>query len=44
MTFIVTQDGVVYQKDLGKKTATFGKTTREYNPDSEWRKAEQEPQ
>jgi len=43
MTFIVNQDGVVYQKDLGKKTETLGKFMREYNPDSSWRKAEKEP-
>jgi len=40
MTFIVNADGVVYQKDLGKKTAVIGKAMKEYNPDSSWRKAE----
>jgi hypothetical protein len=43
MTFIVNQDGIVYQKDLGKKSETTGKAMQEYNPDSSWRKAEQEP-
>lgn len=43
MTFVVNQDGVVYQKDLGKKTETLGKSMREYNPDSSWSKAEEEP-
>jgi Protein of unknown function (DUF2950) len=43
MTFIVNQDGVVYQKDLGKKTEALGKAMQEYNPDSSWRKAEDEP-
>jgi hypothetical protein len=43
MTFIVNQDGVVYQKDLGKKTEARGKSMREYNPDSSWSKAEGEP-
>ena len=42
MTFIVNQDGVVYQKDLGKKTEALGKAMRDYNPDSSWRKAEEE--
>ena len=42
MTFIVNQDGVVYQKDLGKKTETLGKAMQEYNPDSNWRKVEEE--
>ena len=43
MTFIVSQDGVVYQKDLGKKTEGLGKSMHEYNPDSSWSKAEEEP-
>jgi Protein of unknown function (DUF2950) len=42
MTFIVNQDGIVYQKDLGKKTEALGKSMREYNSDSSWRKAEEE--
>ena len=40
MTFIVDEDGVVYQKDLGKKTDVLAKAMRGYNPDSSWRKAE----
>ena len=43
MTFIVNQDGVVYQKDLGWKTEALGKSMHEYNPDSSWSKAEEEP-
>ncbi len=39
MTFIVNQDGVVYQKDLGKRTGILGKAIEEYNPDSTWRNA-----
>ena len=42
MTFIVSQDGVVYQKDLGKKTEALGKAMQEYNPDSSWSKAEED--
>ena len=35
-TFIVSQDGVVYQKDFGAATAdTFAKMTR-FNPDKSW--------
>ena len=41
MTFIVNQDGVVYQKDLGQKTEARGKSMEEYNPDSSWGKAEE---
>ena len=43
MTFIVSQDGTVYQKDLGKKTEALGKAMQEYNPDSSWSKAEEQP-
>ena len=43
MTFIVGMDGVVYQKDLGKKTEVIGKAMKEYNPDPSWQKA-MEPQ
>jgi hypothetical protein len=42
MTFIVNEDGVVYQKDLGKKTNTLAKTMKEYNPDSSWQKADEQ--
>ena len=42
MTFIVNQDGVVYQKDLGSKTEARGKAMQEYSPDSSWGKAEEE--
>ena len=37
MTFIVNQQGRVYQKDLGDKTAKLVKQIRAYNPDSSWR-------
>jgi len=40
MTFVVNADGVVYQKDLGKKTEALGRAMREYNIDSTWHKAE----
>ncbi len=40
MTFLVGEDGVVYQKDLGKKTEVLAKSMKEYNPDSSWQKAE----
>jgi hypothetical protein len=44
MTFIVGEDGVVYQKDLGKKTTVVAKAMNEYNPSSSWQKAEDEPE
>ena len=37
MTFIVNQQGRVYQKDLGEKTAKMVKDLRTYDPDSSWR-------
>jgi hypothetical protein len=40
MTFIVNQDGVVYQKDLGPKTAQAANAMKTYNPDKAWAKAE----
>ena len=36
MTFVVNQDGVVYQKDLGDDTATQAPELAEYNPDESW--------
>jgi len=42
MTFIVGLDGVVYQKDLGKKTDAHAKAMKEYNPNSSWQKAEEQ--
>lgn len=44
MTFIVGSDGVIYQKDLGKKTEELAKAMMEYNPNSSWQKAEEEQQ
>src|SRR5262245_60404401 len=37
MTFLVNQQGRVYQKDLGPKTAKLAADMKEYNPDSSWR-------
>ncbi len=42
MTFIVGEDGVVYQKDLGKKTGALAKAMKQYNPNSGWQKAEEQ--
>lgn len=36
MTFIVNQDGVVYQRSLGEKTARTAAAMKEYNPDARW--------
>lgn len=36
MTFIVNQQGDVYQKDLGSDTTKLARQMTEYNPDSSW--------
>jgi hypothetical protein len=38
MTFIVNQEGVVYEKDLGPKTAEIAGKMSKYNPDRTWKK------
>jgi hypothetical protein len=42
-TFQVNNDGVVYQKDLGPKTAEIAPTIKEYNPDKTWVETDDEP-
>ena len=37
MTFIVNQDGVVYEKNLGPQTSTLVEAITEFNPDRSWR-------
>ena len=39
-TFIVNQDGVVYEKDLGPKTPTIAGAMRAFNPDKSWKKSD----
>ena len=36
MTFIVGSDGVIYEKDLGKKTDVIAKVMKKYDPDATW--------
>lgn len=43
MTFIVNHEGVVYQKDLGKKTKSIAERMRAFNPSPDWQKAEPVP-
>jgi Protein of unknown function (DUF2950) len=43
-TFLVSEDGVVYEKDLGKKTETLAISMHEFNPDSTWQRTELEQQ
>jgi Protein of unknown function (DUF2950) len=41
MTFIVNQDGVVYQQDLGEQTGDLASQIAAYNPDSSWQPAQE---
>jgi len=41
MTFIVGEDGIVYQKDLGKGTDAIARAMSEFQPDASWQKAEE---
>jgi Protein of unknown function (DUF2950) len=36
MTFIVDQDGIVLQKDLGRNTAAVAAAMKLFNPDLSW--------
>lgn len=40
MTFIVNQDGIVYQKNLGKDTAKIAQAMTIFDPDKTWKKVE----
>ncbi len=39
MTFLVGADGIIYEKDLGAKTADLAKAMTAYNPDKTWKPA-----
>jgi hypothetical protein len=41
MTFLVDQSGIVYEKDLGKRTPAVAKTLAAYSHDGSWRTADQ---
>jgi hypothetical protein len=40
MSFIVNQDGVVYEKDLGPETATIAAAIAAFKVDKSWRQTE----
>ena len=40
MTFVVNHAGVVYEKDLGSRTARIAETMRAFNPDQTWKKVQ----
>ena len=41
MSFIVNHEGKVFQKDLGKNTASAAAAMKEYNPDKTWAEVKQ---
>jgi hypothetical protein len=41
-TFIVSYDGIVYQKDLGKDSLNAAKTMNRYSPDKTWQRTDDE--
>jgi hypothetical protein len=41
-TFIVSHDGIVYQKDLGPNTLNIFKSMERYNPDKTWKRTDDE--
>jgi hypothetical protein len=40
MTFMVNQDGQVFEKNLGPDTATKVERLHSFNPDASWRKVD----
>jgi hypothetical protein len=42
-TFMVSQDGVVYEKDLGPNTAAVAAQIKTFDPDKTWEKADTTP-
>src|SRR5580658_689737 len=41
MTFMINQDGVIVQKDLGTDTATSASKMTQYNPDKTWQEVDE---
>jgi hypothetical protein len=40
MTFVVNQQGIMYEKDLGSRTQEIAKAMIKYDPDKTWKKVE----
>jgi hypothetical protein len=40
MTFMVNQEGVVYEKDLGKNTKRVAEAMKIFDPEKTWKKEE----
>lgn len=43
MTFMVNQQGVIYEKNLGKNTESIAKAMKKFAPDKTWKKFEETP-
>jgi hypothetical protein len=41
MTFIINQDGILFQKDLGKSTTETATAMSEFDPDATWSQVEE---
>ena len=41
MTFIINQNGLAFEKDLGKTTNDLAAAMTEFNPDKTWKPVEQ---
>ena len=41
MTFIVNQEGVIFEKDLGENTRSLAEAITVYNPDESWQKVKE---
>jgi hypothetical protein len=41
MTFIINQNGIAYQKDLGKTTGEVAAAMTKFDPDKTWKPVEQ---
>ncbi len=41
MTFMINQDGIIVQKDLGSDTAKLASAIAEYNPDKTWQEVDE---
>jgi hypothetical protein len=40
-TFLVNQDGVVYQKDLGEDTEKIARAMQAFDPDDTWKEVKE---
>lgn len=40
MTFLVNQEGIIFEKDLGENTRSMAEAIKVYNPDESWKKVE----